>query len=150
MEDLMRAIVCECIPTVGADEDEGKRLLQLWREEREEMYSEQVQRELIERFRKRAEDFDCDARPDIATDYEIAADLIEDLKEKYDNSRETTKWLMEQVAKVVTCKDCVHGHLVRNDKGELLEVCTNAFAFERDGVGVAHSPDFYCAEGEIK
>jgi hypothetical protein len=150
MEDLMGAIVYKYIPTVDAEEEEGKRLLQLWKEDREEMYSEQVQRELIERFRKKAECFDYDQRPDIATDYEIAADLIEDLKEKYDNSRASTKWLMKRLGKVVTCKDCVHGTRVTTEDGEQAEVCCNGVAFECDHVGIAHSPDFFCAEGERK
>lgn len=51
---------------------------------------------------------------------------------------------------VVRCKDCVHGNRVTTEDGEQVEVCCNGFAFECDHVGIAHSPDFFCAEGERK
>lgn len=49
--------------------------------------------ELVKRLRERAECFDYDGRPDIACDYEEAADAIEELSRTHDADAKEIEWL---------------------------------------------------------
>ena len=70
----------------------------------------------------------------------------------HDNIAEVVQVCVPTVdaVEVVRCKDCVHGNKITMEDGKQVEVCCNGFAFECDHVGIAHSPEFFCAEGERK
>ena len=55
--------------------------------------------DLAKRLRDRAGAFDYDGRPDIACDYEQAADAIEELQGKNFLMKKTAEWVAEKVPK---------------------------------------------------
>lgn len=54
---------------------------------------------------------------------------------------------MDDVVKVVFCKDCKFGEACKNGRGEHGIMCYNSQSANKDWV---HEPDWFCADGEHK
>lgn len=97
--------------------------------------------ELVKRLKERAGAFDYDGRPDIACDYEQAADAIETLQGKHFMMKKTAEWLAEKVSVWVSVADrlpSAHELVLVYNPGYLM---TTGFLYE-DGRWRVRSVDY--------